>query len=1014
MTFNGQLICQLLDRHDHDVFTESPLPDIQNHETTAMVNSTSPRNSIGSERLWHQRLGHPGPGSMQHIRSETVKIDEKGPKTFECKDCALNKATKLISRRPTERARIPFERVHFDLVTYSPIGFDGSRYMLHFCDDMSRMNFVYLLANKSGPNLLRHFKNFVAYTKRQFKQDIKIFRCDQESGLGRAFEEWVAELGIVVEWSAVRTSEQNGQSERSGGVIQTKARCLGNSASLPSDYWPEFVMTAAYLINRSPTSSLGWLSPLSTLRQSLKIPERDEYSHLKAFGCTAYALDKSIAKGDKMKPRAKTGFLVGYNSRNIYRILLLDEEVVIGTRDVIFDENLFLFNRQEPTVEDDSITVIDFTMTTPVPDITLDIEDVPIRNNEPNIQTNDDDKSSLTLTSQSEKYIKTESSISVNLESEVLPEKESCADNETHWRKLDRCAIDENNILTSKRIRKKSEKAESLDPSALVSLFNVFVIGNAKSLQKLHQSELPPPPNTWNHLKNHQFSEEFWNAMKIEYNTLVEKNTIQLVRQSDSMHPIPLRCVFTYKLDEAGYLLKFKARICVRGDLQPRTDEDNYASTLAFQVFRVLMALVAYFDLETLQVDAVNAFCNSPLDEEIYLYNPPGFGHKGQILRLLRGLYGLRKSPKLWLKLLSGTLLEIGLYQVPGQSCVYTDFKGIIIFFFVDDLVFIFPENRRHDTLQMLQKLTEKFEFRILGELEWFLGVKISRNRINKILRLSQQTYIEKTCREYGCCETKSRINTPLTSDKMLRNIHQATPDEIKLYQKKVGSLIYASGVTRPDIARAVSHIAEFMSNPSTAHLEAVDHCLYYLYQTRELVIKYTKSAEGSETVNCSADAAFANTEERRSVQGFVFKLCGGPVHWNSSKQATVTTSSTEAELLSLSNATKELIWMQRLFAGIKFHPHEEVKIFNDNIQTIRLLNKEDPIIKTRLKHVDIYQHWLREQVQQKQVIVSWVSTNSMVADGMTKSLSRQKHEKFVSLLNLVHFSEEQDLITEH
>ncbi|KAI0991690.1 hypothetical protein K3495_g16497, partial [Podosphaera aphanis] len=176
--------------------------------------------------------------------------------------------------------------------------------------------------------------------------------------------------------------------------------------------------------------------------------------------------------------------------------------------------------------------------------------------------------------------------------------------------------------------------------------------------------------------------------MSVEYNALVEKNTVVPVKKTNSMAPIPLRWVFTYKFDEAGYLLKFKARICVRGDLQPKTEEDNYASTLAFQVFRILMAIVAYFDLETLQVDAVNAFCNSPLDEEIYLHNPPGFGCNGHVLRLLRGLYGLRKSPKLWLKLLSGTLSDIGLHQVPGQPCVYTDFRGIVIFFFVDDLVF--------------------------------------------------------------------------------------------------------------------------------------------------------------------------------------------------------------------------------------------------------------------------------------------------------------------------------------
>ena len=167
--------------------------------------------------------------------------------------------------------------------------------------------------------------------------------------------------------------------------------------------------------------------------------------------------------------------------------------------------------------------------------------------------------------------------------------------------------------------------------------------------------------------------------MALEYRTLESMKSIKQVKQTDLMQPIPLKWVFKYKFDEAGYLLKFKARICVRGDLQPRTDEDNYAATLAYQVFRLLMALVANFDLETIQVDAVNAFCNSPLDDEIYVYYPPSFRKNGYVLQLLRGLYGLRKSPKLWLKLLSGTLHEIGLYQVPGQPCVHTDYKGILI-----------------------------------------------------------------------------------------------------------------------------------------------------------------------------------------------------------------------------------------------------------------------------------------------------------------------------------------------
>lgn len=224
-----------------------------------------------SELLWHQRLGHPGRDSIRHIKSDTVKIAENGLKMNECEDCALNKAVKIISRRPVEKEATPFAKIHFDLVSYSQIGFDGSRYMLHFTDNMTGMNFVYLLVNKTGPTLLRHFKNFVAYAKRQFSREIKIFRCDQESGLCRSFEDWASELGIEIQWSSVRTSEQNGQSERSEGVIQTKVRCLGNGANLPAEYWPEFVMTAGYLINSTPTASLNWSSLLSKLCSALGI-----------------------------------------------------------------------------------------------------------------------------------------------------------------------------------------------------------------------------------------------------------------------------------------------------------------------------------------------------------------------------------------------------------------------------------------------------------------------------------------------------------------------------------------------------------------------------------------------------------------------------------------------------------------------------------------------------------------------------------------------------------------------
>ncbi|KAI0992844.1 hypothetical protein K3495_g15340 [Podosphaera aphanis] len=118
LTLNGNLICQLLDRHNHDVFTLEPIPadvrhshiaqlnysKIEGFDTlpissqSAMVNSTQPRKSTGTEYLWHQRLGHPGPEALKHIQNSSVNLEKNGPRTNECQVCALNKATKIISR----------------------------------------------------------------------------------------------------------------------------------------------------------------------------------------------------------------------------------------------------------------------------------------------------------------------------------------------------------------------------------------------------------------------------------------------------------------------------------------------------------------------------------------------------------------------------------------------------------------------------------------------------------------------------------------------------------------------------------------------------------------------------------------------------------------------------------------------------------------------------------------------------------------------------------------------------
>jgi hypothetical protein len=213
---------------------------------------------------------------------------------------------------------------------------------------------------------------------------------------------------------------------------------------------------------------------------------------------------------------------------------------------------------------------------------------------------------------------------------------------------------------------------------------------------------------------------------------------------------------------------------------------------------------------------------------------------------------------------------------------------------------------------------------------------------------------------------------------------------------------MYAAIVTRAEVAYAVNTLSRFLLNPSQKHLDAADHCLAYLDTYRTLAIEYSDLPNDPQVFHCSSDAAFADNPDRKSSQGYLFKLYGGAIAWKATKQQTVTTSSTEAELLALTVTAKEALWWQRFFKVLDFETGENLQIQCDNLQTIRLLADDHPLLTTKLRHVDIHQHWLRQEVQSNRITVQWVSTNTMPADGLTKPLPRQKHKKFIQLLGLV------------
>ncbi len=131
-------------------------------------------------------------------------------------------------------------------------------------------------------------------------------------------------------------------------------------------------------------------------------------------------------------------------------------------------------------------------------------------------------------------------------------------------------------------------------------------------------------------------------------------------------------------------------------------------------------------------------------------------------------------------------------------------------------------------------------------------------------------------------------------------------------------------------------------------------------------------------------------------------KLFGGAVAWGTNKQDIVTMSSIEAELLAISQTAKNAISLSCLMQAFNLVIPEALTIECDNAKTIRLLVDKCMKLKTKLRHVDIHSHWLRQEVQRSLIRIRWVAIKEMVADGLTKTLSSaQEHDSFVRMTGI-------------
>jgi len=220
--------------------------------------------------------------------------------------------------------------------------------------------------------------------------------------------------------------------------------------------------------------------------------------------------------------------------------------------------------------------------------------------------------------------------------------------------------------------------------------------------------------------------------------------------------------------------------------------------------------------------------------------------------------------------------------------------------------------------------LSKAFEMTDLNELKVLLGLEITRDRSQRQLTIHQQRYIDRIVNRYGMNDARP-IATPLDlHTKLLAGTKTDGEDNqiesvpIEAYQSAVGSLMYAMLGARPDIAYAIGLVSQFNHSPRWNHWLAVKRTFRYLGATRHWGLRYwTSNVSGR-----YSDADWGAGEDQKSVGEFVFFLNGGAISWTGKKQNSIELSTTEAESMAMTQATKDILWLRVLLDKLGAFAH--------------------------------------------------------------------------------------------
>ena len=759
-------------------------------------------NACHDVQTWHEILGHCNYDDVLKLQNVVDGMQIKGKACRpeqECEVCIQGKFVQTRNREPDTRAEAPLQLVHTDLAGPVPNeSIDGYKYVQSFTDDYSGAVFVYFLKKKSDAVLAT--EKFLADVSPYGK--VLTLRSDMGTEYtSNDFQTLMRKNKIRHETSAPYSPHQNGTAERGWRTLFEMGRCMLVESELPKSLWHYAIQTAAMVRNRCYNKRTG-KTPYQLLTG-----KKANLSKMQRFGsvCYSYKQDKG-----KLDSRCDQGRFVGYDKNSpAYLVYNPDTNRVLKHRLVKFVSKVAA-EKQTQTDETDLNDEYDSVIQPGFKDTTQEVNRSTEDAQEPSVLRRGAPSGSPTQ----------QSVTGVEPEGKRYPTRERRKPSH-----LDDYV---------------SEDSDSDGVHATVDYCYRAVCG---------------VPQTFGEAIRSANSKEWRKAMDEEVQSLNDNNTFTLTTLPIGKKPVGGKWVYSIKSDVNGRD-KYKARFVAKGYSQVLGIDygETFSPTANLTSVRVLLQKAAQENLLLHQMDVKTAYLHAPIDYEIYINPPEGYEEKddGLVYKLEKSLYGLKQSGRNWNRVLHDCLTGDGFTQNPADHCVYakeSKDEEVIIIIWVDDL--IIAASNEKVLKEVKQMLAGKFKMKDLGCLKHFLGIDFCQT--NGCVKMSQERYTNKVLQRFNMQNCRTR-ETPC--DQKLEYSEDAVKlDDVRLYREAVGSLIYLSTCTRPDLSFVVSRLSQYFAEPTEEQWVTVKHVLRYLKGTAEKGLCFKRNDSEELGIQAYSDA---------------------------------------------------------------------------------------------------------------------------------------------------------------